>query len=186
MPPDIAQFATVSPSSVFAAYVLTTLVKPLVEQVWATTSPLHDWAIRLLSCVFGVVIVTVATAILHPLTGQTGFNAVTAGIEAGLSAIGTYHILSTAAPAPAEAPQTVMPTAPVAPTTTSSPGGAWVLAPTFPPPLPQLHPDDLAVLAETIVPRLAALMASPALNPPTPPPPVPAVETPAIVLPGTP
>jgi hypothetical protein len=122
MQPDISQYAAVSASSLFAVYVLVSFVKPLIEAGLSTAHPLHDWAIRLSACVFGVLVVVVATAITGPLDGPRAFVAITQGVMAGLGAVGAYHLLNTdgspPAPPPAAPPAVVVPAPPAPPAST--------------------------------------------------------------------
>jgi hypothetical protein len=93
---DINQYALVSASSIFAVYIAVTFVKPLLELALPPTHRLHDWAVRLCACLFGVLLVVLATALLHPLVPQMAFLAVTQGIACGLASVGAYHLVSTA------------------------------------------------------------------------------------------
>lgn len=97
MLPDVGQYAAVTASSLFAVYILVQFVKAPLELVVKPSSLMHDWAIRVLACAAGVAVVVLANASLgHLATGQAWFVAVSQGIMAGLGAVGTYHLVSTA------------------------------------------------------------------------------------------
>jgi hypothetical protein len=83
---------TISAGTAIAALLM--FLKALFERWVKPADPLHDPTIRLLAALVGAVGFLLHAQLVHPLTGTTAWDAVAQGVFAGLSAIVTFHVLT--------------------------------------------------------------------------------------------
>jgi hypothetical protein len=98
-------------------------VKALLERWMPATDPLHDPTIRLLAALIGAAGFVLHTAMTSTLTGPSAWEAMAQGGLSGLSAIVTFHILTSTQPGTGES-TVVPPTLVGTPTISTEPPAA--------------------------------------------------------------